>query len=80
VENQSGSEKLIRLELQGLPKSWKIHGLPSGTIKLGKSAAQSFPLTIAAPELAPGLYSMKLSVTGAEKLIIFPLTFVSPKS
>jgi ADP-ribosylglycohydrolase len=80
VENQSGSEKLIRLELQGLPKSWKIHGLPSGTIKLGKSAAQSFPLTIAAPELAPGLYSMKLSVTGAEKLIIFPLTFISPKS
>jgi hypothetical protein len=80
VKNQSGSEKIIRLEVQGLPKGWKIHGLPSGTIKLGKSVAQSFQLTFAAPELAPGLYSMKLNATGAEKLIIFPLTFISPKS
>jgi hypothetical protein len=77
--NQSGSEKLIRLELQGLPKGWKIQGLPSGTIKLGKDAAQSFPLTIAAPELTPGTYSMKLSVTGAQKPFVIPLTLISPK-
>jgi hypothetical protein len=80
MESQNGSEKSIRLELQGLPKGWKIRGLPSGTIQLGKSAVQSFQLTFAASELAPGLYSMKLSVTGAEKLIIFPLTLISPKS
>ena len=79
LENKSASEKSIRLELQDLPKGWKIQGLPSEIIKLSKKAAQSFQLTFVAPELAPGTYSMKLSVTGAQKPIVIPLTLISPK-
>lgn len=79
LENRTASEKSVRLEWQDLPKEWKIQGLPSGTIKLGKKAAQSFQLTFEAPELAPGTYAMKLSVTGAKKPIVIPLVLVSPK-
>jgi uncharacterized membrane protein len=79
IENRTDSEKSVRLELQGLPKGWKVQELPMGTIKLSKNTAQSFPLTFVAPELAPGTFSMKLSLMGAEKRIVFPLTFISPK-
>ena len=79
LENRTASEKSVRLEWQDLPKEWKILGLPSPTVKLGKSAAQSFQLTFEAPELAPGTYAMKLSVTGAKKPIVIPLVLVSPK-
>jgi len=79
IENRTDSEKSVRLELRGLPKGWKVQGLPSGTIKLSKNIAQSFQLTFAAPELAPGTYSMKLSVTGTQKPFVIPLTLISPK-
>jgi len=79
VGNETDSEKSVRLEIQSLPKEWKIQGLPSGTIKLGKKAAQSFQLTFTAPKLEPGTYAMKLRVTGAQKPFAIPLTFISPK-
>jgi ADP-ribosylglycohydrolase len=79
IENRTDSEKSVRLELQGLPKGWKVQGLPSGTIKLSKNISQSFQLAFAAPKLAPGTYSMKLSVTGAQKPLVIPLTLISPK-
>lgn len=76
VRNQSGSAKPIRLELQGLPGSWQVKGLPSKAASLGRGAAKTFQLTFVVSEVAAGANRMALSVTGGTKPVVVPLTLM----
>ena len=80
VRNQGDAAIAVGVEVQGLPKGWKVTGLPSKTTSVARRTVKTFQLTFVASDVAPGANRMNLAVTGGAQSISIPLTLIGPAS
>jgi len=69
----------LRMEVQGVPKDWRISGLPEGPFNLRKWDWRTDNPRFIAPSGGFGTVFMTLKVIGTDKILSVPLTLVFPK-
>jgi ADP-ribosylglycohydrolase len=78
VSNRSGDAQRLTVALCSLPLGWSVTGLPQRTVEVAPDASADCALQISAPAPEPGVYQMKLELSGAARALTIPVTLIRP--
>ena len=76
VSNHSNRPESYQILIEGLPEGWRVDGLPTAPLRVGKGKSAILPLKVSAASATQQPYKMSLQVKGGQSAIIMPLTLI----